>query len=70
MLALDQVLEWSLLLLLQKGKILPQASILDMVLIIKKGKRDPNVLFVESWDIQLTSVTKSMDFQLGLSSRT
>ena len=48
MLALDQVLEWSLLLLLQKGKILPQASILDMVLIIKKGKRDPNVLIVES----------------------
>ena len=70
MLGLDQVLEWSLLLLLQKGKILPQASILDMVLIIKKGKRDPNVLFVESWDIQLTRVTKSMDFQLGLSSRT
>ena len=70
MLGLDQVLEWSLLLLLQKGKILPQASILDMVLIIKKGKRDPNVFIVESWDIQLTSVTKSMDSQLGLSSRT
>ena len=44
---LDHMLEWNLLLLLQKGQISFLTSILGIVLTIHKGKKDHSALIVE-----------------------